>query len=187
MGNYFEKGNLLYCFSRSGGLEMPDNNTPRLYLNHSFSPAGNKNYIVIQSSANLSTKSPGVECWNKIATLLLENTAMDIIEIGFPKKINIVNDRIIDFTGKKKLTDIAGLVNQCRLFIGIDSGFAHFANALEKNSLIFIGTQGKFQNYMPYSGWMQTRKEDMIIYYPGFLPGMAFEYVAGRIISKLQL
>lgn len=184
--NYFEKGNLLYCFSRSAGIEMPDNITPTLHVHKTRSPPAIKNYIIIHSTANLAFKSLSADCWNKIAMFLLEESTSDIIEIGSEKKITITSERIFDHTGKKELSEMGILINHCNLFVGIDSSFAHFANALEKNSLIFIGTHGKFQNYMPYSGWMQQHSNEMIIYYPGILPDMPFEYVLPYLKNKLS-
>ena len=185
--NYLTKGNLLYCFSRSANLETDDTASPTLYLDNTGDSIENKKYIVFHSSANFQSKSLNDESCNRIAGYILDSAKdLYIVEIGFHKRILLQSDRIIDYTGNRHLAEIAGLIKFCQLYIGIDSGFAHFANALRKNSLIFIGHLGGFQNYMPYSGFLQQHREKMIYYYPGPLEEMKAEIVAEKLKSRLN-
>jgi heptosyltransferase III len=186
--NYLEKGNLLYAFSRSEGIEIPDNIAPCLYLNtENIAHNIPTNYIVMHTSSNHPDKMWSNECWNEMSKFILEQFSdYSIAEIGFEKKINIQDKRNIDLTGKKTLSSISKLINGCRLFVGIDSGLAHFANALDKDSLILIGTFRHFKNYMPYSGKFQREKDDIIFYYPGSLKNMPCQEMLDLVTKKLN-
>ena len=186
--NYFEKGNLLHAFSRSAGIEIPDNIAPCLYLKsgniaHTI-PA---NYIVMHTDSNHPDKMWDNECWIELSKFILEKfRKYSIVEIGFEKRIKIQDPRNIDLTGKRSLSSISRLISDSQLFIGVDSGFAHFANALEKNSLIFIGRFRHFKNYLPYSGKFQREKDNTIFYYHGSLKDMPCHDVFDLVSKKLN-
>ena len=89
-------------------------------------------------------------------------------------------------TGKKDLNEMAGIIKNCFLFIGIDSGFAHIANAYEKNAVILIGEFAGFKNYMPYSGKFQNEKENTIIYHSDPLKSLSCTAVLSLLEKKLN-
>lgn len=187
LDNYFEKGNLLYDFSRSAGIEIPADISPMLYLKSSIQSNIPGKYIVMHTTSNNPEKTLSKECWNKLSGFILGRFGeYSIAEIGFEKKINLGDKRIIDNTGQKSLSFIGDLIRNSILFIGIDSSFAHFANALNKDSLILIGQLGNFINYMPFSGKFQKEKNDIIFYYPGSLQEMPCHVIFDLVSKKLN-
>jgi len=184
--NYFEKGNLLYAFSRSAAIEISADSSPILYLKSGPSANISGKYIVVHTTATNQEKTMSVECWNKLAGFILERfEEFSIVEIGFEKKINLENNRIINLTGQKSLSFISDLIRNSRLFIGIDSSFAHFANALNKDSLILIGKLGNFINYMPYSGMFQKEEDKIIYHYSESLQKMRCSDIFPLVSKKL--
>lgn len=184
--NYLTRGNLLYAFSRSAGIEMPDTASPVLYMRSEFSDKLPGKYIVLHTSASDSGKMWKDECWNMLAGYVLDNfNDYTVIEIGLKKTITIANQRILDLTGKKKLPYIAGIIKNSDLFIGIDSAFAHFANALNKESLILLGTLNKFKNYMPYSGKFQKERDNIVVNHPDILHTMPCNKIFNLVQKKL--
>ena len=61
--------------------------------------------------------------------------------------------------------------------MGVESGFAHFANALTKEALIFIGRHKNFQRYMPYSGKYLNERDAHIVYFDEELKQMPFDFI----------
>lgn len=64
---------------------------------------------------------------------------------------NIIPDNCVDMTGLP-LKDLTGIINNCQLFIGLDSGLSWLAWALNKQVIQILGLTGKrisFEN--PYS------------------------------------
>jgi heptosyltransferase-3 len=55
--------------------------------------------------------------------------------------------------GRGSLKAYAALIANAALFVGVDSGFAHVANALRVRGVIILGAYRKFPNYFPYSGF----------------------------------
>ena len=183
--NYYQKGNLLYCFSRSGGIGIDPSIAPRLYFkneNLQLSPS-----IVMHTSSNSSKRNWTKEGWNELTNYLMKTFPnIKIIEIGFQNLIDTQSSQYVNYCGRKELADIAGVIQQCSLFIGIDSGFAHFANAMEKESLVLIGSYKGFINYMPYSGKFQRECESQIYYISQELSQLKFEKIKPALENKMR-
>jgi ADP-heptose:LPS heptosyltransferase len=78
------------------------------------------------------------------------------------------------------------MIKQSKLFIGIDSSFAHFANALNvKNMLILLGDLHDFGDYVPYSGLSESQIKDAIIRHRGPLRDLPVDVVIDRVKLKL--
>jgi heptosyltransferase III len=185
--NYYKKGNLLYAFSRSSGVNMPDNIAPALHLPLENPGVLYSKYIVAHTSTNNPERMWRKECWNEVARFILSNfSEYAVVEIGYKKSITDNDKRIIDMTGEKELSQIAGLINDSSLFIGVDSAFAHFANALNKDAIILIGATGHFREYMPYSGKFMEERDNIILYYDGPLTGMPCSHVFSLLQKKLS-
>ena len=154
--NYLDnKRSLLEAFSLAAGLP-PINNQPVFYLNAAEPVTKiNKPYFVIHSTSNAVIKDWLPEKWNILCDRII-NEGFAVCEIGFGKNITICHDDYYDFTGPRPLQSIAQIISNSIFFVGIDSGFAHMANALKKDGLVLIGEyklQGKtFSNYNPYTG-----------------------------------
>lgn len=183
--NYFDKGNLLHAFSRSAGIEMPDDIPPVLHFSLKDTALVTGKYMILHTSANNPEKMWRKKCWNELARFILANfDGYSVVEIGFEKNITDTDSRIIDMTGEKELAYIASIINTGSLFIGVDSGFAHFANALNKDAIIIIGAMGHFKEYMPYSGKFSNERKDTILYYHGQLSEMPCTTVFDFLIKK---
>ncbi len=69
--------------------------------------------------------------------------------------------------GDRSLLETAELIKRSELFIGIDSGPAHFANATNTSGIILLGHHASFKKYMPYSGNYAKGINSKIIYEDG--------------------
>ncbi len=186
--NYFTKGNLLWCFSRTAGLEMDERIAPRLYWPSLQSASGlPANIILIHSSAILTEKEWLPENWNKLILDLTENYKPGkIIEIGDRSCITIDHPLLERRTGMLPLQKLAELIEQSSVFIGIESGPAHIANALKKQSIILAGTLPNFKIYMPYSGYFQEHQADTIIFFDKPLSAISYEEAKPFIENLLK-
>ena len=66
--------------------------------------------------------------------------------------------------GKLSLIETAEVINRAQIFIGIDSGPAHMANAMKVKSIILLGKYREITNYMPFSGNFANGIDSKIIY-----------------------
>ena len=150
--SYYSIGTLLNAFSLAAGLPMLDED-PVFYLSPNEQPPLHLNdpYIVIQCHSNDKNRDWSNEKWNELATRLMKEGYL-VVEIGMPRTIQMNNPLYQDFTGKKNLQQVAHLIHSAALFIGIDSGFAHFAHALKTPSVVLLGKYAHYDRYTPYAG-----------------------------------
>lgn len=184
---YFLKGNLLYCFSRTAGLDVNDKTAPKFYLTATDSPTPTSRTVVLHTSSNIPEKNWPSSCWDQLVNDLIDiYNPRKIIEIGFTSRITIQHPLLERFVGRKSLILIGNLINDCSLYIGVESGFAHVANALEKQSIILAGKLPQFENYMPYSGKFMNEARDIVLFFDKTLAEMNYNEFRQRFIALLK-
>jgi heptosyltransferase-3 len=177
-GNYYSKGNLLFAISRTADIQVDDRQSPKQYLRIDPVPVSNRAYVVLHTSSNEKQRGLTSQCWTGLAQNILNRFEnVQIFELGFTRQIQTHHDRYVDCTGKRNLDLIASLLYHSKFFIGIDSGFAHLANAMRKDGTIILGDLNQFKNYMPYSGKYQEEQQKSIFYYDGKLENLRWEDV----------
>lgn len=189
--NYYDHGNLLQVFSQIAGLHNVPDVTPVFYFpdsapNIDFSYL--KNYIVLHGDSNGQLRNWDINEWNKLCNKILNTyPEFNIVEIGFNQMISSKNERYTSLCGKLDIFQNAALIKGARLFIGIDSSFAHFANALNTVSVILLGEFACFKKYMPYSGRFKAEENATIFNYPGQLKDLTSETVEKLIRQALPV
>ena len=146
-------GPLLSTFSLAAGLP-PLNIQPVFYLRSGIKRPdfGVSQYVVFHCRSNELARDWSNSKWNRLAKSLTTK-GWTIIEIGTERVITEdYNRRVIDCTGRKDLQELATIVRDAKLFIGIDSAFGHVANCFKTPSIILLGKYKHFDTYLPYSG-----------------------------------
>ena len=159
--NYFNHGNILEVFAKVGGLPII-NEPPKIYIPNSVKKSIENlklpsKKIVIHCHSNYSPKDWQVYYWERLVIDLLNSFDFAIIEIGLKSTLKIHHSGYYDYCGKLSLLETAELIADADYFIGIDSGPAHFANAVNTFGFLLFGKLGDFENYMPYSGKYQAK------------------------------
>lgn len=154
--NYLDRGDLLYTFSQGAGLSALTDD-PRMYipetvrrqvaaLNLETSP------IVIHCQSSHVMRDWPAENWNRLVRWLLHTYPNPIIEVGMNPIVNVDDPRFRSLCGQLSLLQTAEVIRQARLFIGIESGPAHMANAGGTTGIILQGQLFDFIDYLTYSG-----------------------------------
>ena len=159
--NYFNHGNILEVFAKVGGLPVLDK-APKIYIPKLVESKIDKLHfskktIVVHCHSNYSPKDWQVYYWEKLVLDILNEYDYNIIEIGLKSTINVYHSAYYNFCGKLSLLETAEIIKRAEYFIGIDSGPAHFANAVGTYGFLLFGKLGEFENYMPYSGQYQDK------------------------------
>ncbi len=179
--NYYSYGSLLEVFMMAAGLK-PIDLCPIFY----FSPKikqivrVNKEYIVVHTSSNEICRHWTRENWIRTFDFLIDK-GFFVIEIGLESKFDYERDGYINLCGKHSLQQLAYLIKKSFLFIGIDSAFAHIANALNVPGIILLGYYRAFRKYIPYSGKYKKGENAIIIQYDEYLKNLPFETVRNAI------
>lgn len=146
--NYFNYGSILETFSQVAGLPRLKE-CPRLCLQSEdrFSEI-KSGFVSIQVDSNESCKMWDFEKWEKLIQM---NPNLIFVEIGLKPHFSHLSNCFTSYCGKLSLSDIAYMMRKSRLFIGIDSSGAHYANALNIPSIILLGSYHEFSQYNPYA------------------------------------
>lgn len=154
--NYYHRGDLLYMFSQAAGLP-PMTDEPRMYIPETIKQAVKARElptqpIVIHCQSSHVARDWPASNWNKLVDWLLATYPYPVVEVGLTPTIRTTNPRFVNLCGQLNLLETAEVIQQARLFIGIDSGPAHMANAAGVTGILLLGKLYDFVDYLPYSG-----------------------------------
>lgn len=176
---YFNYGSILSTFSVVGGLpSLHEKPTLRLEKEDRF-PEINYPFIALHLQANDCKRDWEIEKWSKLVQSFPQ---YHFVEIGVKPLLNEVNCDS-SYCGKLSLVDIAYMVRKCSVFVGIESAVAHYANALDKPSLILIGSYNNFEEYTPYSAWDNNFT---MVRTKGPAKNLSVEIVQERLADKIE-
>jgi hypothetical protein len=159
---YFNYGPLLTAFSVGAGLP-PLNDAPRLYIPDHVREVVDKlqiktPYIAIHRHGNVcngTSKNWDDVKWRNLVQFILDSYSdVHVVDIGSTQQDAelVGSTRYMDFRGAVGILESAEIIRRAVLFIGIDSGPAHLANAVATPGIILIGVLPPFREYMPYCG-----------------------------------
>lgn len=183
LSNYFTFGSILKSFSQSAGLAMPDV-APRLHI-----PASAKMrvdqmnlvepFVVIHCFSNAVEKDwPGMK-WRKLCAMLSElEPHISVVEVG-AKSIfgNDPPSGLVSLCGQLSLLESAEVIRRATLFVGIDSGPAHMANAVGTYGIILIGNYLGFDRFVPFSGHYASGENATLIHAKGSIDTISAQEV----------
>ena len=155
--NYLKYGSLLKAVCLHNKIEVSDTN-PQMYIplkviykSERFLPKDK--FIVVHCSSNEMIKDWDNEKWDQFVIKLIIEYKYHVVEIGTNRRININSDFYHNLCGKTSILQSAAIIKKAKLFIGIDSGPAHMANALGTPGIILLGEYYfGMKDYNPYSG-----------------------------------
>lgn len=155
--NWYDFGSLLNAFSIGAGIGCIDDH-PNVYIqeiNRKKIDSLNldKRYIVIHRNSNDDSRDWANQKWIKLVEILVKENYL-IVDVGSESRINNleITSGYLDLRGKLSILDTAELISRAELFIGIDSGPAHLANAVKAKAVVLLGVFKDFKKYHPYSG-----------------------------------
>lgn len=191
--NYFNHGNILNVFAKVGGLPI-FNAPPEIYVPQSVKDKVAqllflKKTIVVHCHSNYSPKDWQVYYWERLVLDIMNKYSYNIIEIGLKSTLKVYHTAFYNYCGKLSLLETAEIIKKAEFFIGIDSGPAHFANAVGTYGFLLFGKLGDFEHYMPYSGNYENKSNAKFIIKEG-QPCSELEYdvvwneISGTIQKK---
>ena len=146
--NYFNYGSILETFSEIAGLPRIKEQPQLLLKEEDRFPEIKSGFVAIQLESNESCRMWDIEKWEQLIKM---NPNLLFVEIGLNSHFKHLTNCNTSYCGKLSLSDIAYLMRKSKLFIGIDSSGAHYANALNIPSIILLGSYHEFSQYNPYA------------------------------------
>lgn len=191
LSNYFYYGSLLGSFCKAAGLpaldDQPVLHLPKRVKGCVASLRLAEQYLVIHCNSNELCKDWSSQKWNK----LLDRLALDdikVIEVGLQSDLGrSQSEHYIDLCGKLSLLETAEVIRGSKLFVGIDSGPAHIANAVGTYGIILLGQYRAFKRYQPYSGAFAAGSMASVIYSKSHVRDISVSTVYQEISRVLTL
>jgi ADP-heptose:LPS heptosyltransferase len=154
---WFDYGGLLEAFSVGAGLPRLSAQ-PKVYIQPQHVSAVDAlnlptDYCVIHRESNVAQKDWTPEGWQNLA-LLLRELKIPVVEVGAGiKRPSPFEPDLFDLFNRIPILQTAEVIRRARFFIGIDSGPAHLANAVQTPGVVLLGRHGNFRKYTPFTGF----------------------------------
>jgi ADP-heptose:LPS heptosyltransferase len=153
--NYYNSGSLLESFSQCAGLPKLSD-APEFHLLPSAEPLQlPEHYAVFHCLSNEEERDWNKDAWKKLAWFLFSQ-GVHVVEVGLQPVVSSYNPLYHDMTHIRSIQTIGYVISKTRFFFGVDSAFAHIANALRINGLIIMGQYRAFTDHVPYTGYYAT-------------------------------
>jgi ADP-heptose:LPS heptosyltransferase len=190
--NYFNYGGLLKSVCLHNRIELSDTR-PRMYIpvkiiNKSKSLVPNDNYVVVHCCSNEIIKDWDNDKWNQLVRKIIDDFKYYIIEIGTHCIINNESKLYLNLCSKLSILQSAAVIKKAKLFIGIDSGPAHMANAVDTPGIVLLGEYFfGMKNFNPYSGNYGSLENCRIIHSSGKVKSISVDSVLKNMEELLKL
>jgi heptosyltransferase-3 len=191
--NYYRLGTLLEVYLRCANYQVEDK-SPQIFIPRSaFDEVGNLlkpyegQFVTVHCSSNETCRDWCVEKWGELLRWLAKEWPVQIIEIGLkPVLSHLKVPRYLSLCGKLSILETAEVVRRSALFIGVDSGPAHLANAVGTKGVILIGEYAGFSHYRPYNGNFGDASWGSLVFSSGVASEIEVEAVQKAVESKLS-
>lgn len=183
--NYFYFGSLLSAFCRSAGIPVLDGK-PNVYIPDTIVEKVNslklpEQYIVFHCTSNEKAKDWDERKWIELSKYIMKKYKIPIVEIGTNSVLGKSEIKFINLCGKTSILESAEVIKRAMLFIGVDSGPAHLANAVETPGIILLGHYRNFKRYIPFTGGYADEENARLIYNDF---GPAYEIPLEKVIES---
>ena len=181
--NYYEFGSLTEVYSQIVQRSL-DDAQPRLHIPDAAVARVNqlnlpKRFVTFHARSEQAVRDWVNERWLKLAEKIFNEFKMPLVEVGLvtsmPSKPNAFPS--VDLCGQLSLLETAEVIRRSELFIGIDSGPAHLANAVGTPGIILLGSYFRFPTRMPFSGTYSDPQKCRIIRAKGSMSDISVDEV----------
>lgn len=187
--NYFDYGNLLDVQCLAAGLpklaDGPVLTPPQAAVAAVDALALPPRFIAIHCVSNDSDKDWPADKWRELVErILAADPAVTVVEVGLqPSVVTQDTARQRALCGTLSILETAEVIRRAALFIGIDSGPAHLANAVGTQGVILLGTLHRFRSYMPYSGGYAHGETATIVRADGPVAGLPVDAAFAAVMA----
>ena len=183
--NYYSHGTLSDVFSLIAAGRIASR-YPRVYLGDDFDidawlaavfKSSSRPLIVVHLSSDEHARTWSEKEAVHLRNWLSERERFNVIELG-KSPLMPIGTYIVRAGTELPLTAQMEIIRHAVLFIGVDSGFAHVANALAIPSVLLLGRYRNFDSYLP----VRLRKTDIVVR----SAAQAFTIEARQVIDVLE-
>jgi len=170
--NHFDFGSLLSAHCRNCGVEL-DEGDPFVPTNRKAVGQVDRlglpdRYVCIHTSSEDGSKDWQTGLWNGLIDHIYAMHGLLVVEVGLRSLLGRTDDdSYLDLCGRTSIAETVEIIRRAALYIGIDSGPAHLANAVKTPGVILLGRHLKWDFYMPYTGFYADARNCRILRHAG--------------------
>jgi ADP-heptose:LPS heptosyltransferase len=170
--NYFDFGTLLSAHSRAAGFPL-DEGEPSVPINERAPGRVDRlglpnRFVCVHTKSEDNSKDWRSAHWNRLIDHLNDVYGMSVVEIGLCSPLARKEDGgYHNICGLTSIAESVVLIRRAALFIGIDSGPAHLANAVKTPGIVLLGRHRVWDQYMPYTGFYADPRNCRIVRHSG--------------------
>lgn len=184
--NYYHLGNLLSVFCQTAGIPVIDD-APRVYIPQRAVRAVDAyrlpdQFIAVHARSFESGRDWPAAKWRELVQRVRAARKLPVVELGIHPTINLPATQLLGLCGKLTIMETAEVIRRASVFVGIDSGPAHLANAVGTPGVILLGKFHLFDRYLPYSGAYAGGPAARLVYTEGHVA----EIPVGRVYEALE-
>lgn len=190
--NYLQFGSLLATFCQSAGIPVVDG-APRVYISPDIvskidSLGLPARFIVIHATSNDLAKDWTRVGWHELTQRLVRD-GYYVVEVGRSSVLaNFESLFYINLCGRLSILETAEVIRRACLFIGVDSGPAHLANATGTPGVVLLGHFRMFKKYQPYTGLYASQDYSNLVYIDGLVSDLSVSdvyQVSSKALAKI--
>lgn len=190
--NYYRRGSLLTVQSLCAGLD-PIDQTPALELDEAVARSVTDlglqaRFVAIHCASNEAIRDWPREKWAALLEHISGQLGLHVVELGLAARV-VERDtsRSRSLCGLLSIMQTAEVIRRAALFIGVDSGPAHIANAVGTEGVILLGRYRNFVGQMPYSGRYADGTAATIVRADGPVATLSVDQVIEAVDARLSL
>ena len=190
--NYYHFGGLLSAFSQSAGLpaltEPPRVYIPDVVRRKVDGKSLPQRFVVFHCNSKETIRDWLTQKWQELAGKMISLYGVTIVEIGTKSELAQCElSPYINLCNELSLLETAEVIRRSSLFVGIDSGPAHFANALGVRGVVLLGFYHQFKRYLPYTGNYADPTKAELVYGNGPAASIEVERVLGVVERQVRI
>jgi heptosyltransferase-3 len=191
MDTYYQFGNLITSQCLSAGIPQQTGGPALLPPPRAVARADQLalpcRFVAIHCISNEATRDWPVSSWRHLVSAITGDLLVDVIELGIrPLVVKHDDERARSLCGQLSIMETAEVIRRAALFIGIDSGPAHLANAVGTQGVVLLGEYQRRDDYMPYSGGYQAGHTADLLRATGGVENLSVETVLMAVTRRLQ-
>ena len=189
--NFYLFGGILRSMALFAGVTL-QNEVPRIYIRENEKQTVDAlhlppRFAVFHCSSNTFEKDWPRDTWEALARHITGRHECEIVEVGLQATLNDSGLALYtNAAGSLSILETAEVIKRGRIFIGVDSGPAHLANAVGTYGIVLLGSYLGFKKYNPFSGSYGDGSNAALLHREGAVAGIPLDSVLHAVDSFFQ-
>jgi ADP-heptose:LPS heptosyltransferase len=192
LGDYLHHGSLLQAQCLAAGLPPlragPVLRPPAAAVRAVDALALPRHFVAVHCVSSDPQRDWPAENWQALLARLLLRPDLAVVEVGLrPMAILAEGPRQRSLCGRLAPLETAEAIRRAALFIGVDSGPAHLANAVGTPGVVLLGRLFGFPRYVPFSGDYADGTRATLLHAEGRVADLTVDDVSAAIMARLRV